>query len=306
MPTFTEYFTQVDDWDVYGTYDLSVAQYVSSPTSLHESINGLVTALYKGTGATVIPQGEVSAHFYTRHQPAKDPRIYFRNQTPVGDSEVAKYYIVEFTSGEAQARSYFIGGGGVEVLGAWGYILPSSQWAEVKVKWYVPTTGAYQNQLAIELYSKSGGVWVKEEADGGGYVVYDDANLYNASAINRVGVRIGYQSYVDDVVILAGYSGQYPSDDVARVSSIRHIFQPGLNVMQVGLGDLGFDTDVAEAAIRKIVAAELETGKLPEGPSRLPWEPKEYICPDGEVFYSYMAYFTHMAAWHPGVPVLPE
>ncbi len=49
----------------------------------------------------------------------------------------------------------------------------------------------------------------------------------------------------------------FPTDDVARVSSIRHIFRPGFFRMQAGLGDLGLDIDVAETAVR----AELDTAK---------------------------------------------
>ena len=49
----------------------------------------------------------------------------------------------------------------------------------------------------------------------------------------------------------------FPTDDVARASSIRHIFRPGFFRMQVGLGDLGLDIDVAETAVRR----ELDTAK---------------------------------------------
>ncbi len=81
----------------------------------------------------------------------------------------------------------------------------------------------------------------------------------------------------------------HPADTTTRVSSIRHIFQPGLNVMQAGLGDLGFDIDVAEAAIRKIVAGELEK------------EPEKWICPwDGQVFSSAAALWAHAQVEHLG------
>jgi len=46
-------------------------------------------------------------------------------------------------------------------------------------------------------------------------------------------------------------SAVYPSSSMARVSSIRHICRPGFYRMQVGLGDLGFDIDVAETAVHK-------------------------------------------------------
>lgn len=57
------------------------------------------------------------------------------------------------------------------------------------------------------------------------------------------------------------------SDFVARVSSIRHIYRPGSFKMQVTLGDLGFDVDVAEATVRK----ELDTAKEVEtAPPEIP------------------------------------
>ena len=60
-----------------------------------------------------------------------------------------------------------------------------------------------------------------------------------------------------------GGGGIFPSDDVARVSSIRHIFRPGFFRMQVGLGDLGLDIDVAETAVRNELDTAQEIEKAP-------------------------------------------
>lgn len=57
----------------------------------------------------------------------------------------------------------------------------------------------------------------------------------------------------------------YPSDSVARVSSIRHICRSGFYRMQVGLGDLGFDIDVAEATVRKALDTAKETEPIVSG-----------------------------------------
>lgn len=59
----------------------------------------------------------------------------------------------------------------------------------------------------------------------------------------------------------------YPSDAMARVSSIHKVFKPGLYRMEVALGDLGFDWDVAEAAMRKVVAEVAEPETPPEEPT---------------------------------------
>ena len=72
--------------------------------------------------------------------------------------------------------------------------------------------------------------------------------------------------------------GIFPVDDVARVSSIRHIVRPGFFRMQVGLGDLGFDIDIAEATVRK----ELDTSKEPEQIPPAPSTQRPVISPDIE------------------------
>ncbi|KKL86443.1 hypothetical protein LCGC14_1944660 [marine sediment metagenome] len=69
----------------------------------------------------------------------------------------------------------------------------------------------------------------------------------------------------------------YPSDVVSRPSSIRHIWRPGLAVMQVGLGDLGLDVDIAESAVR----SELETAKETEQPAT--GIPAQFPVPEGGV-----------------------
>lgn len=85
---------------------------------------------------------------------------------------------------------------------------------------------------------------------------------YHVRAVATNAYGIGYGA---DVTFFYGI--HYPSDTMARVSSIRRIYHPGLYRMEVALGDLGFDVDVAEAAIKKIVGAveepEISSGELP-------------------------------------------
>jgi len=70
-----------------------------------------------------------------------------------------------------------------------------------------------------------------------------------------------------------------PTDAVARVSSIRHICRPGFCRMQVGLGDLGFDVDVAEATVRKALDTAINiyggVGEEPYGPKAPVSKPAE-------------------------------
>lgn len=73
-------------------------------------------------------------------------------------------------------------------------------------------------------------------------------------------------SYGNEVVFWADKGTVFPSDAVARVSSIRHIYQPGLFRMQVGEGDLGFDIDVAEASVRGALDTAKEVEEAPPEP----------------------------------------
>jgi len=70
---------------------------------------------------------------------------------------------------------------------------------------------------------------------------------------------------------LYDYGTEYPIETIVRVSSIRHICRPGFNRMQVGLGDLGFDIDMAETTLRKALdtTTEAERGKVPVDEDRL-------------------------------------
>ncbi len=98
---------------------------------------------------------------------------------------------------------------------------------------------------------------------------------YKAYAISMAGI-----SYGVDVSFVAG-EVVFPTDPLARVSSIRHIFRPGSFRMQVQLGDLGFDIDVAEALVRKEVARELGEAGAPRCPvgTFLAWSAERgYFC----------------------------
>ncbi|KKN72611.1 hypothetical protein LCGC14_0408530 [marine sediment metagenome] len=102
---------------------------------------------------------------------------------------------------------------------------------------------------------------------------FDNADCNDPVVINRPGsLRVyaiaysGPQSdgFLKTFVIASGTVWNefiFPSDAVARPSSIRHIFRPGLFVMQAGLGALGFDIDIAKTAVR----SELDTAKTPDG-----------------------------------------
>lgn len=83
-----------------------------------------------------------------------------------------------------------------------------------------------------------------------GLLIVDITDPSNMSVVGSL-IGSGSPNYLNLASPLVLYSRfSYPSDAIARVSSIRHIYQPGSFRMQVGLGDLGFDVDVAEATVR--------------------------------------------------------
>ena len=91
--------------------------------------------------------------------------------------------------------------------------------------------------------------------------------LYNVSDLSLVGSGTVFH-YVDGLschnmstYVCSTWDGgiyryrairSFPADSVARVSSIRRIYQPGLYRMEIGVGELGFDVEVSEAAIKRV------------------------------------------------------
>jgi len=87
----------------------------------------------------------------------------------------------------------------------------------------------------------------------------------------------------------------YPSDAIARVSSIRHIYRPGMYRMQVGLGDLGLDIDIAEAAIRRELEEEVIQEPIPD----IPAMPTIITCPICGMQVLLDDWVNHLETYHP-------
>lgn len=160
---------------------------------------------------------------------------------------------------------------------------------------YIKSTSAYanNNRYAMEV-SLSG-------ADA--YVVFAEETslrLFTAIDLTFVGFRTGFGLiyglssdadyayagsswttgiYKYDIIQATLVSVKYPSDAMARVSSIRRIFRPGLYRMEVALGDLGFDWDVAEAAMKKITGAVKEPEVPPTVTPTVP-QPTAVLTPE--------------------------
>lgn len=89
--------------------------------------------------------------------------------------------------------------------------------------------------------------------------VDDLADLQVGVSLNMLG-SFGYVIIYHLYIELENYAlVSYPSDSMARVSSIRHIYRPGFYRMQLGLGDIGLDIDVAEATVREALDTAEDT-----------------------------------------------
>jgi len=62
----------------------------------------------------------------------------------------------------------------------------------------------------------------------------------------------GYSAWGDTLTFKTTSTEYLPSDAMARVSSIRRVYRPGLYRMEVGLGDLGLDVDMSEVGISRV------------------------------------------------------
>jgi len=141
----------------------------------------------------------------------------------------------------------------------------------LKANGYITNTGGYCNRRGFCYIQATSGDPdidddVVDEEDYDGYSVgaysLDIAGLdsglpYRVRAFASNIEGVGYGETVDSAIL------EFPTDNMARVSSIRRIYHPGLYRMEVALGDLGFDVDVAEAAVKKIAGEVAEPEKPP-------------------------------------------
>ncbi|GAF77714.1 unnamed protein product [marine sediment metagenome] len=183
------------------------------------------------------------------------------------------------------------------------YKLSRTDWVEDEATW-----NSYKSGSA---WTSAGGDYVTSSPSGGSGVIPESGNteidiltLVRDAVVNEIdvhilikfavetydfadGVFVDYRDREDatagsrpELVIVQGGS-IYPTDAVARVSSIRHIFRPGFFKMQAGLGDLGFDIDVAEASIRRALDTAEEIVPEPPYPPEVEpvFEPPGVVTP---------------------------
>ncbi len=174
----------VADWDwgfASGYRSLSAAWYKSAPTSL--LIAGAVPYatgiwLCRHADTLVLPDGEVKA--WLKRGMNAHPYFFFRNQSALGTA--------------TWNNTYYLRGYGLQwqfvrrvnssdtVLKYKGTCLANSEEGHFSVKWYSGVNPGEGPALVVELYKEvSPGEWVLQ------FTVYDNADQWKESAINRCG-----------------------------------------------------------------------------------------------------------------------
>lgn len=176
-------------------WQLSTDEYVSSPTSLRETINGIVefilpkVSVYPAT--LCIPEGEISSWFFNYWDAGRERGFRFRNQSPEGGSDSPGYKVLLSPTAISVLINFDASEEGVC---SWSVTVPTAEWSRWKLRWW--NEGV---DLALELFSWDGSKWVSEGVEYG--LDADGHNLYKDSAINRAGLELSYRSYIDDTEI---------------------------------------------------------------------------------------------------------
>ena len=193
----------VVDWDFqYGATNrsLSATRCVSEPTSLRILEPGSTafrdTILCRHPDTQCLPQGEVRnweyGAFYLKHVAS------FRNQAPLGSANFENCYEIFVASANISLDRYLLGVySRRDITTGTGFL---SQWTHYRSFWYNGETPGHVPALCVDVYREIAGEWVKE-----GNTLYDTANSWKDSAINRAGFksysRYGVPQYWDDTEI---------------------------------------------------------------------------------------------------------
>jgi len=132
--------------------------------------------------------------------------------------------------------------------------------------WTIVGAGTTSYEWALNPHT--GEAWTREELLA--------ANTFQAGVgIKTTGVPSG--AWCDKLwVEVVMSAATYPSDELTRVTGIRHIYRPGIFRMLLSLGDVSNTIEVAEHKVRKEL--EIPEQQTPEAKPTPPEEPK---CVEG-------------------------
>ncbi len=203
-------------------WELSTSEYVSSPKSLRETINATVEFILPLWSAYPdlhnVPEGEINSWFRPRFRVGRQLGFNFRNQASQGSSSALGYRLnLHANTVDVLVRYNATD----EVVASWTVSIAENVWSRWSIMWW--NVGA---DLALELRSWDGAEWVSEGIKYG--LDANSHNQYKNSAINRAGLLLSFQSYIDDTVILKGPpSGFIWVEDTDTPVDRLHITTPG-------------------------------------------------------------------------------
>ncbi len=190
------------DWDFeHGAEgrSLDASFYISEPTSLKMAMPvGMLagSVLCRIPGTLVLPQGEVRTWLranYYNYCPC-----VFRNQAPLGTSNSLNCY--RLATWDAKATLYRIVDGASVYSTTTDCYTPYDEWVHYLVFWYNGKTPGETPALCVDIYVEVAEEWVKQ-----GDTLYDTANAWKDSEINRCGIWptpfSGYHNWFDDTEI---------------------------------------------------------------------------------------------------------
>lgn len=175
------------DWDFqYGdTYrSLSTDHFITPPTSL-QFVTPSTTAIQESVlcrdAATLcLPQGEFRTWLWEYYLGGWF--CIFRNQAALGTANHQNCYVL--------VRGSPNGIFGRMVNNVWTQMstfpLPENwnQWLHLRARWWIGETGEGVPAMLLKVYYQNGGGWVQT-----GGTIYDTANRWAESGVNRVGFR---------------------------------------------------------------------------------------------------------------------
>lgn len=180
------------DWDFqYGSTNrsLSAETFVSSPTSLRFMKYGAgawnAAVLCRIPATLLLPQGEVRTWVYGYD--ALKVVALFRNQAALGSANYTNTYGLAVSNTTSTLIRYI--GGAYSVRDSSTFTGFINQWFHTRVFFYNGKTPGDAPALCVDVYREITGQWVKQ-----GDTLYDTANSWKDSGINRAGFR-GYSLY---------------------------------------------------------------------------------------------------------------
>ncbi|MBA7696219.1 hypothetical protein ES703_104862 [subsurface metagenome] len=194
----------IADWDFrHGALyrSLSATRYISEPTSLKflNATGSYIwdTVLCRLDSTLCLPQGEVRTWLYPSADWAHHP-FSFRNQAALGSSNNSNHYFIELSFNVAYLICAVAGDWTIKGSVAVSYSL--TEWNRWRIVWYNGETPGEVPALCVDLYKEVAGEWVKQ-----GSTMYDTANRWKDSAVNRCGIEgdsvNNHPEYWDDTEI---------------------------------------------------------------------------------------------------------